>query len=110
MPSGSKLKSPTIFGRGKAEKIIEIITASTRVDVKKLHSKNREAMPVYARILIYYFLYRHLRINTVELGKMFNRDHSTIVHGLQKLDLLQHKNSHVKKDIEMLNKKILPLL
>ncbi len=110
MPYEIKIKSPSIFGRDKIDKIIELICQETKIDIKKVKSKNREAMPVYARFLIYYFLYNHIRMNTVEIGKIFSRDHSTIVHGLQKLDFLQIKNRHVIKDIEQLNRKILTLL
>lgn len=56
-----------------------------------LNSSSRQRDLVYMRAYLYFELSK-LKINKCQIGRMFNRDHASVIHGLK-----VHKN-YYKKD------------
>lgn len=63
-----------------------IFTAATALDitVKQLQSRNRHRHTVAKRSAIMWMIKQKFNLTVTELAKLFNRDHSTVVHALQK--------------------------
>lgn len=68
-----------------ADEIIELICQKLNVEIKHIKGKRRDAYIVDARHIIMYVLYsdRYLRLFLTQIGKMFNRHHSTIIHSVK---------------------------
>lgn len=55
-----------------------------KVSSKSLWSKTRKREVVHARFMCYWYLYNSTELTLSAIGKMFNRDHATVLHGLKK--------------------------
>jgi len=53
------------------------------INTYQLSSNSRKQEAVYKRYYLYNFMYVHRHMTLSMIGYYFNRDHSTIVHGIQ---------------------------
>lgn len=65
--------------------IIQTVCSYYKVEEADLKRAWRTQPFLDARILIYYLGIKHARAKTVYLGRRFNRDHSTVIHGVKKM-------------------------
>lgn len=63
------------------------MTVSELIDELDLKSKSRKREKVFARYVLYKFL-RNQGLSFEAIGKMFNRKHCTIMHGVDEYDLM----------------------
>jgi chromosomal replication initiation ATPase DnaA len=80
------------------ELIINIVCDYFNVDILELKNKSRYRKYVYARQLIMYFLTRE-QITLKEIGKIFNRDHTTVVHANRTIRNLLYSDDNVQEDV-----------
>ena len=70
--------------------IREAVSAELGVPITDLLSKKRPADVAYAREICYYLSRKLTELSLPEIGRAFGRDHSTVVHGVAKIEgLLQ---------------------
>ena len=67
------------------------------VSVDKILSKNRARRIVWIRYILYNYLKSTGSMTLTEVGKVFNRDHATVIHGLKK-----HSDFLVWNDLEFI--------
>lgn len=48
------------------------------------HKRNKEI--AHARFVAYYLAYKHLNMYKPQIARVFNRDYSSITHGLEKVE------------------------
>lgn len=91
------------------ELIIDIVAEHFNIKSKDILSQKRSADIVYPRQIAMY-LCRQMTTNTVQsLGKAFgNRDHTTILHGADKINKMVISDENTKSTIDILIKKINP--
>ena len=91
------------------ELIIDIVAEHFNIKSEDIHSQKRSADIVYPRQIAMY-LCRQMTTNTVQsLGKAFgNRDHTTILHGADKINKMVISDENTKSTIDILIKKINP--
>ena len=91
------------------ELIIDIVAEHFNIKSEDILSQKRSADIVYPRQIAMY-LCRQMTTNTVQsLGKAFgNRDHTTILHGADKINKLVISDENTKSTIDILIKKINP--
>jgi len=73
----------------EAKDIISNIEQATGIAYSELKSKNRERNTVIARQYAMYQLYEilyPLGYTLTEIGKMFNRDHSTVIYSIRQVE------------------------
>lgn len=89
--------------------IIKVVADHFGVTEKELISKKKSQDIVYPRQLAMY-LCRTLTDAALSLigKKLGNRDHTTVIHGYEKIQREVDINDRVKTDVEILKKKILP--
>jgi hypothetical protein len=69
------------------------------IDEMDLKSKSRLREKVYGRFIVYKYL-RNYNLSLDRIGKFFNRDHSTVLHGLKQYELLsEYRYKHEDFDI-----------
>jgi len=91
--------------------ILKIVAEHFNISINDLISKKRSADIVYPRQLVMYLCRTETDVSLTVIGKKLgDRDHSTIIHGFEKIDNeLTNKNEKVKGDIDILRKKIIPI-
>jgi chromosomal replication initiator protein len=83
-----------------ADDIIEYVCSYYKVKQTQLKGPKRTAGLVFARQIVMYLLYKELRITYVEIGNLLGgRDHTTIMHGVDKITDLVDKKERVNEDI-----------
>ena len=89
--------------------IIKIVAEHFGVSVNDLVSNKRNQDIVYPRQICMY-LCRNLTDVALSLigKKLGNRDHTTVIHGCDKIQKELNENDKTKADIEILKKKIIP--
>lgn len=83
------------INRLTSSEIIEKVCERLNVRVDKVKSRSRVQEVVNARHLIFHILYSdaHLNLTKTTIGKIFNLDHSTVVHGCQVVEDRIHVDS-----------------
>ena len=89
--------------------IIKIVAEHFNISVSDILSKKKSQEIVYPRQLIMYLCRTLTDVALSVIGKKIgNRDHTTVIHGYEKIQREMEKNEKVKKDLEILKKKIIP--
>ena len=78
-----------------------------QLSIKDLISSSRKQQLAYARHLAMYLLRKEYGVALEEIGDFFGqRDHSSVSHGVDKIDTMLKDNNMAKMDIEHLNKAV----
>jgi len=96
------------LGRQKVtmEEIISIVESSFEVTRMDLHSKSRKSNVTWARQVAMY-LGRHYTLLPLEtIGKIFGRDHATVIHSFDKVVKTMNTQPSRKYEIEFLMEKL----
>ncbi len=89
--------------------IIKIVAEHFDIPISDILSKKKTQEIVYPRHLCMYLCRILTDVALSLIGKKLgNRDHTTIIHGVDKIQKEMDKNEKVRKDIEILKKKIIP--
>ena len=64
------------------------------IRLEGLDQKDRRRHVIHARMYLMNLLRRH-EIKLIEIGRMFNLDHSTVVHALNKYEELEYLNDKI---------------
>ena len=61
--------------------IIGVVSNYYDITINKMQSKSREQPIARARMIAMYFIYKCIRNASLKsIGKLFNRDHTTVIH------------------------------
>ena len=78
-----------------------------KVRVVDLKSKNRSKPLVTARQSAMYLIKKHLEKSLVDIGRYFgNRDHTTVLSAIRRIEKQLQENSDLVKDIDDLESRI----
>ena len=78
--------------------VLGAIEHVTGYNYTKLKSKSRKHEIVLARFVCYKLLRQYTKLSLLQIGNTFNRDHTTIMHGLRALqDMLDTKDKEAMK-------------
>ena len=89
--------------------IMKIVAEHFNVSVNDLTSKKKNQEIVYPRQLVMYFCRTQTDVALSLIGKKLgNRDHSTVLHGYEKIQREMENNDRVRSDVETIKKKISP--
>lgn len=73
------------------ENIIQIVAACSGVDAAQMMGLSRMSEVVYARFVCFFLMRKYMNMPLKAIGKEFNRDHSTVVSGL---DVVENERSN----------------
>lgn len=82
--------------------ILEVILKYFKISEAELRMVNRTEKIVYARQLYFYLCRKLTEVGYAEIGKSINRDHTTVIHGENKIKSQEKIYTNVAKDIENL--------
>ncbi|MCC6484450.1 MAG: chromosomal replication initiator protein DnaA [Armatimonadetes bacterium] len=85
----------------------EVVARHFRVDVKTLNSPSRQSDVVMARQVAMYLIRQLTQSSLPTIGKAFGgKDHSTVLHAINKISKLVLQNSQVADDISALSREL----
>ncbi len=100
-PDKPKMITPTI--------IIEVVAEHYGVNAQDITSKKRNAEFVLPRQVVMYLCRELTDISLTNIGKILDRkDHTTVLHGVNKIEEQLATNSELANHIEIIKKKIIP--
>tara|TARA_R110002073_G_scaffold27432_3_gene88510 strand:+ start:3059 stop:3532 length:474 start_codon:yes stop_codon:yes gene_type:complete len=84
-----KFRRDTLDKLSTAQEVIEYVCENNDVSIASLTGNLRHKKLVEARQLIWWLLQNKVvenNLTCVALGRMFNRDHATVLHGVRKIN------------------------
>ena len=65
------------------EQVIRTVCEVLKADKLKVLTPNRSKNLVFARNMCYFIFRRYFSMTLKEIGQSFDRDHTTVIHGIQ---------------------------
>lgn len=89
--------------------IIEVIAEHFNISPSDIYSINKSRNIAYPRQIAMYLCRKLTELSLADIGKLMgNRDHSTILHGIDKVERNINKDAGMQNTIDVLMKKINP--
>jgi len=88
------------------EAIRDYIAGQYKVTAADLRSKSRKKQITFPRQVSMYFSRKYTECALSEIGRAFNRDHSTVVHSIKVISSAINRNAGVRGQVEILDKKL----
>lgn len=88
------------------EFIISIISKKYNIKKEDFKSKSRAKKIAFPRQIAMYLCREHTDLSLIAIAEVFKRDHSTVMHAVNKIEIEMKKNDSFQKDILSLNKYI----
>jgi chromosomal replication initiator protein len=89
------------------EKIIEIVAEFFNLTKEDILNEKRTKNVALARQIVMYFLRHHLNLPLKQIGKILGgKDHSTVIHGIEKIEELIEKDESFKENVVEIERKL----
>ncbi|MCP4342521.1 MAG: chromosomal replication initiator protein DnaA [Desulfobulbaceae bacterium] len=89
-----------------AQMISELVGGQFNVSVKELQSKSRKRAITTPRQIAMYLARKYTEDSLVDIGKAFNRDHSTVLHSIKVVSNKLVRDTSVNAQLEILSNKV----
>jgi chromosomal replication initiator protein len=86
--------------------IRDFVASQFNVRTDDLKSKSRKKAITIPRQISMYLARKHTEEALAEIGRAFNRDHSTVLHSIRTITESMARNSSIRGQIELLSKKL----
>lgn len=86
----------------KAAGVIADVCEVYNVTLEVLKGKSRLSKIVEARQVCHYILHRKMGIKCTAVGKMFNKDHATVLHSAAKIQMFMEYEDDLRKRVSFL--------
>lgn len=90
------------------EFIIEVVAEHFQFTVSELLSTKRDKNISIPRQIAMYLSKKYTNATTTDLGRIFSRDHSTVLHGIDNIEKKLPSDSGISSKVDILIKKINP--
>lgn len=106
----SKVLEDIVLSKGKnlsVEKIIRIVGDYFQIEDKEILSAKRGQNLVWPRQIVMYLLRHEMNLSFPKIGRELNKkDHTTIIHGVNKIEKEIASNDDLKKELTMIKEKL----
>ncbi|BHH81712.1 chromosomal replication initiator protein DnaA [Desulforhopalus sp. 52FAK] len=89
-----------------ASMICDLVSRQFNVSVKDLQSKSRKKNITVPRQIAMYLARKHTEDSLANIGKAFNRDHSTVLHSIKVVSNKLVRDTSVNAQLEILSDKV----
>jgi chromosomal replication initiator protein len=93
-------------GNLSALTISEFVSAQFQVSVQDMQSRTRKKGVVFPRQVAMYLSRVHTTDSLADIGKVFGRDHATVLHAIKVVSDRILRDASVSSQVELLNKKV----
>lgn len=84
------------------QRIISSVADYYEISTRNMMSKSRHREYVLARNLCFYILQKYFKMTLKEIGRTFNRDHTTVIHGIRMFHQDRQVNEQYEQDYQKL--------
>jgi chromosomal replication initiator protein len=89
------------------EKAIQsFISGQFNINVEELKSRTRKRSVSFPRQIAMYLTRKYTDISLADIGKLYNRDHSTVLHAIRVVTMDMSRNSSIKDQVSILCNKL----
>jgi chromosomal replication initiator protein len=88
------------------EIIRDFIARQFKLSVHDLQSRSRKKTIAFPRQVSMYLARKYTDQGLAEIGKIFNRDHSTVLHSVRVITDAISRNGSIRGQVELLAKKL----
>ena len=89
-----------------AEFIRDFIARQFKISIRDIQSKSRKKTITFPRQISMYLARKYTEQGLAEIGKAFNRDHSTVLHSVRVISEAITRNGSIRGQVELLAKKL----
>lgn len=89
-----------------AEFIRDFIARQYKISISDMQSKSRKKTITFPRQVSMYLARKYTEQGLMEIGKAFNRDHSTVLHSVRVISEAISRNGSIRGQVELLAKKL----
>ncbi len=89
-----------------AQLISELVGSQFKISIQDMQSKSRKKKISFPRQVAMYLSRKHTDETLADIGKVFNRDHSTVMHSIKVISGLNRRDNSVAAQIELLSDKV----
>ncbi len=89
-----------------AAMITEFVGSQFRISVQDMQSRSRKKTLTFPRQVAMYLSRKHTQETLADIGKVFNRDHSTVLHSIKVVTEQTLRNTSVSEQVKLLSNKI----
>ena len=90
----------------RAKDIVSYISLIKQLSISQLKEKNRKREIVYARQLCMFFIKEKTSMYLTGIGKLFGKDHTTVIHAVQTIKDLVYSDPRVRTEIDELRNRL----
>lgn len=101
-----KITAVKSVGNISIDKIMEIVANYYDLTVPDIRGKKRTQSIALARQIAMYLSTQYTRLSTTQIGKYFNKEHASIIHGAKKIKKCMEENKKLKSDIVNIENRI----
>jgi len=88
------------------ETIRDFLAKQFKISVQDMQSKSRKKCIAFPRQVSMYLSRKMTDLPLVDIGRAFNRDHSTVVHAIRVITEAVARNASVRGQVDLLSKKL----
>lgn len=89
-----------------AESISEFVASQFKVKLAEMQSRSRKRVVTFPRQVAMYLARKHTDSPLTEIGRVFNRDHSTVMHSIKVISDRSRRDTSVQSQIKLLSEKV----
>ena len=89
-----------------ARMISEFVGSQFRVSIEEMQSRSRKKALTVPRQVAMYLCRKHTHETLADIGKTFNRDHSTVLHSIKVVLDRMNRNTSMSEQVALLSRKI----
>lgn len=86
--------------------ICELVVQQFKVPLADLQSKSRKKCIAFPRQVAMYLSRKHTEETLADIGRVFNRDHSTVMHAIKVVTDLSRRDNSISAQLELLSSKV----
>ena len=86
--------------------ITELVSDQFKLSLEELRSKSRKRAIAFPRQVAMYLCRKHTQETLAEIGKVFRRDHSTVMHAVKVVSDLNRRDGSVASQLKLLSDKL----
>jgi len=89
-----------------AELVSEFVAAQFKVKFADMQSRSRKKNITFPRQVAMYLARKHTSAPLTEIGKVFNRDHSTVMHSIKVMTDRSRRDTSIQSQLKLLSDKV----
>ena len=86
--------------------VSELVSAQFKLSLDDLCSRSRKRAIAFPRQVAMYLCRKHTEETLAEIGKLFNRDHSTVMHAVKVVGTMNRRDTSVAAQLKLLSNKL----